>query len=64
MDRTKAEAKESEVNNPMGKDRVGAVATDPLRVLGLKAIFSEAMQLEIVHLSVPGALDDVSSPWC
>jgi DNA-binding NarL/FixJ family response regulator len=60
MDRTKAEAKESEVNNPMGKDRVGAVATDPLRVLGLKAIFSEAMQLEIVHLSVPGALDDVS----
>ena len=39
-------------------DRVGVVATDPLRVLGLKAIFSEAMQLEIVHLSVPGALDD------
>jgi DNA-binding NarL/FixJ family response regulator len=39
-------------------DRVGVVATDPLRVLGLKAIFSEALQLEIVHLSVPGALDD------
>lgn len=39
-------------------DRVGVVATDPLRVLGLKAIFSEAMQLEIVHLDVPGALDD------
>jgi DNA-binding NarL/FixJ family response regulator len=39
-------------------DRVGVVATDPLRVLGLKAIFNEAMQLEIVHLSVPGALDD------
>jgi DNA-binding NarL/FixJ family response regulator len=39
-------------------DRVGVVATDPLRVLGLKAIFCEAMQLEIVHLSVPGALDD------
>ena len=27
-------------------------------MLGLKAIFSEALQLEIVHLSVPGALDD------
>jgi DNA-binding NarL/FixJ family response regulator len=42
----------------MRADRVGIVATDPLRVLGLKAIFSEAMQLEIVHLSIPGALDD------
>ncbi|HEY4380398.1 MAG TPA: response regulator transcription factor [Acidobacteriaceae bacterium] len=42
----------------MRTDRVGVVATDPLRVLGLKAIFCEAMQLEIVHLSVPGALDD------
>jgi DNA-binding NarL/FixJ family response regulator len=38
--------------------RVGIVATDQLRVLGLKAIFSEAMQLEIVHLPIPGALDD------
>ena len=41
-------------------ERVGVVATDPLRVLGLKAIFDEAMQLEIVHLSVPGALDDAN----
>ena len=41
-------------------ERIGVVATDPLRVLGLKAIFCEAMQLEIVHLSVPGALDDVN----
>jgi len=39
-------------------DRVGVVATDPLRILGLKAIFSETMQLDIVHLSIPGALDD------
>jgi len=38
--------------------RIGVVATDPLRILGLKAIFSEAMQLDIVHLSLPGALDD------
>ena len=43
---------------PTRVDRVGIVATDPLRVLGLKAIFCEAMQLEIVHLSVPGVLDD------
>jgi DNA-binding NarL/FixJ family response regulator len=42
----------------MRVERVGVVATDPLRVLGLKAIFREAMQLEIVHLSIPGALDD------
>jgi DNA-binding NarL/FixJ family response regulator len=41
-------------------ERIGVVATDPLRVLGLKAIFDEAMQIEIVHLSVPGALDDVT----
>jgi DNA-binding NarL/FixJ family response regulator len=40
--------------------RIGVVATDQLRVLGLKAIFSEAMQLEIVHLSIPGALDDAN----
>jgi len=41
-------------------NRVGVVATDQLRVLGLKAIFSEAMQLDIVHLSIPGALDDAN----
>ena len=45
---------------PKPADRVGVVATDPLRVLGLRAIFAEAMQLEIVHLSVPGALDDAN----
>jgi DNA-binding NarL/FixJ family response regulator len=44
----------------MRVDRVGVVATDQLRVLGLKAIFSEAIQLEIVHLSIPGALDDAN----
>jgi len=46
--------------SPMRADRVGVVATDPLRVLGLKAIFCDMMQLEIVHLSVPGVLDDAS----
>jgi DNA-binding NarL/FixJ family response regulator len=45
---------------PKLAERVGVVATDPLRVLGLKAIFDEVMQLEIVHLSVPGALDDAN----
>jgi DNA-binding NarL/FixJ family response regulator len=39
-------------------ERVGVVATDPLRILGLKSIFSDALQLEIVPLSIPGALSD------
>ena len=39
-------------------ERVGVVATDPLRVLGLKSIFRDVLQLEIVHLSIPGALSD------
>jgi DNA-binding NarL/FixJ family response regulator len=41
-------------------ERVGIVATDPLRVLGLKAIFRDVLQLEIVHLSIPGALNDAN----
>lgn len=41
-------------------ERVGVVATNPLRVLGLKSIFSDAMQLEIVPLSIPGALGEKS----
>jgi DNA-binding NarL/FixJ family response regulator len=50
----------AEAHPPRVAERVGVVATDPLRVLGLKAIFCEALQLEIVHLSVPGALDDAN----
>lgn len=42
------------------EERIGLVATDPLRVLGLRAIFSEGEPLEVVHLSVPGALKDAS----
>ncbi|HEY5056285.1 MAG TPA: response regulator transcription factor [Acidobacteriaceae bacterium] len=38
--------------------RVGVVATDPLRVLGLKAIFADLPDIEIVPLSIPGAFDD------
>jgi len=45
---------------PVRANRVGIVATDQLRVLGLRAIFSEVMQLEIIHLSIPGALDDAN----
>jgi DNA-binding NarL/FixJ family response regulator len=39
-------------------ERVGVVATNPLRVLGLKSIFSDTLQLEIVPLSIPGALSE------
>jgi DNA-binding NarL/FixJ family response regulator len=41
--------------------KLGLVATDPLRILGLQTIFAEggadARPVEIVPLSVPGALD-------
>jgi DNA-binding NarL/FixJ family response regulator len=36
--------------------RMGLIATDPLRILGLQAIFS-GNRAEIIPLSVPGALD-------
>src|SRR5215469_14390112 len=38
--------------------RVGVVSIDPLRVVGLKAIFADVRGIEIVPLSIPGALDD------
>src|ERR1700756_531893 len=37
--------------------RMGLIATDPLRILGLQAIFSEDGKAEVIPLSVPGALD-------
>jgi DNA-binding NarL/FixJ family response regulator len=45
-----------------GPLKLGLVATDPLRILGLQTIFSESdapthAPVEIVPLSVPGALD-------
>jgi DNA-binding NarL/FixJ family response regulator len=44
-----------------GPLKLGLVATDPLRILGLQTIFSEGgikgVPVEIVPLSVPGALD-------
>ena len=36
--------------------RIGLIATDPLRVLGLQTIFADA-GVEVLSLSVPGALD-------
>lgn len=41
-----------------GADRIGVVATDPLRIAGLKAIFADLPSLEVLPLSIPGALDD------
>jgi DNA-binding NarL/FixJ family response regulator len=43
-----------------GLARVGVLATDPLRVVGLKAIFADLPDMEIVPLSIPGALDDAN----
>jgi DNA-binding NarL/FixJ family response regulator len=45
---------------PKDAVRLGLVATDPLRVLGLQTIFAkeEGDPVEIVSLSVPGALDE------
>ncbi len=42
---------------PQGPLRMGLVATDPLRVLGLQTIFAAGGTVELVPLSVPGALD-------
>jgi DNA-binding NarL/FixJ family response regulator len=50
--------KEQKTQGPL---KLGLVATDPLRILGLQTIFSESAikdgPVEIVPLSVPGALD-------
>jgi DNA-binding NarL/FixJ family response regulator len=42
---------------PHGPVRIGLVAIDPLRILGLQTIFVEGGPVEIVPLSVPGAMD-------
>jgi len=39
-----------------GHLRIGLVATDPLRIIGLQVMFSES-SAEVIALSVPGALD-------
>jgi DNA-binding NarL/FixJ family response regulator len=42
---------------PQEQLRIGLIATDPLRVLGLQTIFTEDGRTEVIPLSVPGALD-------
>ena len=42
---------------PQEQLRIGLIATDPLRVLGLQTIFAEDGRTEVIPLSVPGALD-------
>lgn len=37
--------------------RIGLIATDPLRIIGLQSMFSEN-DTEVIPLSVPGALDE------
>ncbi|HEY5256678.1 MAG TPA: response regulator transcription factor [Acidobacteriaceae bacterium] len=39
-----------------GHLRIGLIATDPLRIIGLQSMFSES-GFEVIALSVPGALD-------
>lgn len=41
-----------------GRLRMGLVATDPLRVLGLQTIFPEDGLVDLVPLSIPGVLSD------
>lgn len=46
--------RETTSNGPL---RIGVIATDPLRLIGLQSIFSET-GAEMIALSVPGALDE------
>jgi DNA-binding NarL/FixJ family response regulator len=41
-----------------GRLRMGLVATDPLRILGLQTMFPEDGLIDIVPLSIPGVLND------
>jgi hypothetical protein len=53
--------KEQKHQKPQAPLKLVLVATDPLRILGLETIFAEegikGVPVEIVPLSVPGALD-------
>jgi DNA-binding NarL/FixJ family response regulator len=51
------DAKDKKVKKAKGSLRVGLVAADPLRILGLQTIFPDGGPVEVVPLSVPGALD-------
>jgi DNA-binding NarL/FixJ family response regulator len=54
---SKEAAKAMKEKKALGPLRMGLVATDPLRILGLQMIFPDGGPVEIVPLSVPGALD-------
>jgi DNA-binding NarL/FixJ family response regulator len=58
---SKEAAQAMKEKKPQGPLRLGLVATDPLRILGLQMILSQGGAdggpVEIVPLSVPGALD-------
>jgi DNA-binding NarL/FixJ family response regulator len=58
---SKEAAQSMKENKPQGPLRLGLIATDPLRILGLQTVLSQAGPdggpMEIVPLSVPGALD-------
>jgi DNA-binding NarL/FixJ family response regulator len=43
---------------PKERLRIGLIATDPLRVLGLETIFAEG-DIEVLSLSIPGGLDSL-----
>lgn len=43
---------------PKERLRIGLIATDPLRVLGLETIFAEG-DIEVLPLSIPGDLDSL-----
>ncbi len=42
---------------PHERLRLGLIATDPLRIMGLQGIFAEGLKADVIPLSVPGALD-------
>jgi DNA-binding NarL/FixJ family response regulator len=42
---------------PQERLRLGLIATDPLRIMGLQTIFAEGLKADVIPLSVPGALD-------
>ena len=43
---------------PTPRTRLGLVAADPLRILGMQTVFEQAADIEVVPLSVPGALQE------
>jgi DNA-binding NarL/FixJ family response regulator len=49
---------ENMTEKKMPRIRLGLVAADPLRILGMQTVFEQAGDLEVVPLSVPGALEE------